>query len=239
VDDLVTERRFPPPCHSKAAVQAKLDELIRARHGNTSIFFNSIGHFIMDTSQLTIAVLMYFALPLWLVAGFADYLCHRGSNIATTSGPKESMLHLLQFAEMAVGVLAALFLEINALVLLIMLVCFVLHEATALWDLSYASATRQVTPIEQHIHSFLEMTPLMGFVLIAILNWQQFLALFGLGNESAHFNLTLWSGPPSWTYVIVMMGLVLLFEVLPYLEELLRGLRANRGGLVPSRQDRP
>ena len=74
----------------------------------------------MDTSQLTIAVLMYFVLPLWLVAGFADYLCHRASNIATTSGPKESMLHLLQFAEMAVGVLAALLLEINALVLLIM-----------------------------------------------------------------------------------------------------------------------
>jgi hypothetical protein len=61
------------------------------------------------------------------------------------------MLHLLQFAEMAVAVLAALFLEINALVLLIMLVCFVLHEATALWDLSYASARREVTPIEQHV----------------------------------------------------------------------------------------
>src|SRR4030095_6228088 len=145
----------------------------------------------MHTSQLTIAVLMYFVLPVWLAAGFADYLCHRASNIATTSGPKESLLHLLQFAEMAVAVLAALFLEINALVLLIMLVCFVLHEATALWDLSYASARREVTPIEQHVHSFLEMMPLMGFVLIAILNWEQFLALFGLGHEPARFDLTL------------------------------------------------
>jgi hypothetical protein len=139
----------------------------------------------MDTSELTIAVLMYFVLPVWLAAGFADYLCHRASNIATTSGPKESLLHLLQFAEMAVAVLAALFLEINALVLLIMLVCFVLHEATALWDLSYASARREVTPIEQHVHSFLEMMPLMSFVLIAVLNWAQFLALFGLGHEPA------------------------------------------------------
>ena len=189
----------------------------------------------MDTSQLTIAVLMYFVLPVWLAAGFADYLCHRASNIATTSGPKESLLHLLQFAEMAVAVLAALFLEINALVLLIMLVCFVLHEATALWDLSYASARREVTPIEQHVHSFLEMMPLMGFVLIAILNWGQFLALFGLGQEPARFNITLRSGPPSWTYVIIMMGFVLLFEVLPYLEELLRGLRANKGAWVPRR----
>jgi hypothetical protein len=192
----------------------------------------------MDTTQLTISVLMYFVLPVWLAAGFADYLCHRASSIATTSGAKESILHLLQFAEMGVAVLAALFLEINALVLLIMLICFVLHEATALWDLSYASATREVTPIEQHVHSFLEMMPLMGFVLIAVLNWGQFLALFGLGHEPPRFTIAMRSGPPSWTYVIIMMGLVLLFEVLPYLEELLRGLKANKGALVPPQRDR-
>ena len=190
----------------------------------------------MDTGQLTIAVLMYFVLPVWLAAGFADYLCHRASNIATTSGPKESILHLLQFAEMGIAVLGALFLEINALVLLIMLICFVLHEATALWDLSYASTMREVKPIEQHVHSFLEMMPLMGFVLIAILNWEQLLALFGFGHEPARFAITLRSGPPSWTYVTVMMGLVLFFEVLPYLEELWRGLRANRGALVPPKR---
>jgi hypothetical protein len=59
------------------------------------------------------AVLMYFALPLWLAAGFADYLCHRATSIETTSGWKESLLHLLQFGEMAIPVLAAIFLEIN------------------------------------------------------------------------------------------------------------------------------
>jgi hypothetical protein len=37
----------------------------------------------MDTSELTIAVLMYFVLPVWLAAGFADYLCHRAANIAS------------------------------------------------------------------------------------------------------------------------------------------------------------
>jgi len=50
---------------------------------------------------------MYFVLPLWLAAGFADYLCHRASHIEATSGPKESALHLLQFAEMAIPTLAA------------------------------------------------------------------------------------------------------------------------------------
>lgn len=59
--------------------------------------------------EITRAMLMYFVLPLWLVAGFADWLCHRATNIATTSGPKESVIHLLLFVEMAVPVLAALF----------------------------------------------------------------------------------------------------------------------------------
>lgn len=187
----------------------------------------------MTTAQITQYVLMYFVLPLWLAAGFADYLCHRASHIESTSGAKESILHFLQFGEMAVAVLAAMFLEINALVLLIMLICFLLHEVTALWDVSYAAATREVTPIEQHVHSFLEMLPLMGLVLIAVLHWPQALALIGLGNETARFDIVLKEGPPSWSYVIVMLSLVLLFEILPYAEELVRGLRANRGALVP------
>jgi hypothetical protein len=182
----------------------------------------------MSTAELTVYVLMYFVLPVWLVAGFADYLCHRAASIATTSGAKESVLHLMQFAEMAVAVLSAMFFEVNALILLVMIVCFLLHEATALWDVTYASATREVTPIEQHVHSFLEMMPLMGFVLIAVLNWPQFLALFGLGNEPARFDFRFRHAPPSWMYVATILTLVLLFEVLPYLEELVRGLRAGR-----------
>ena len=71
----------------------------------------------MDPTEVSRNILMYFILPLWLAAGFADYLCHRASGIEHT-GPKESVLHLLQFMEMAVPVLAALFLEINALVIL-------------------------------------------------------------------------------------------------------------------------
>src|SRR4051812_48738891 len=118
------------------------------------------------------AVLMYFVLPLWLVAGFADYLCHRATSIETTSGWKESVLHLLQFAEMAVPTLAAIFLEINALVVLVMIICLVAHEATAMWDVRYAYGKREITPVEQHVHSFLEMLPLMALLIIATLHWQ-------------------------------------------------------------------
>lgn len=182
---------------------------------------------------IAVHVLMYFVLPLWLIAGFADYLCHRAANIATTSGAKESLLHLLQFVEMGVPTLAAIFLEINALVFAVMIIAFLLHEATALWDVSYAVATRVVTPIEQHVHSFLEILPLMGLVIIAVLNWGQFLALFGLGSEQARFAIALKSEPLPWQYIVAVLSAVLLFEVLPYIEEFFRGLRANRGKLVP------
>jgi hypothetical protein len=60
---------------------------------------------------------MYFLLPLWLAAGFADWLCHRATHIEATTGAKESLIHLLMFAEVSVPLLAAIFLEVNALVI--------------------------------------------------------------------------------------------------------------------------
>jgi hypothetical protein len=192
----------------------------------------------MQAADVTQLVLMYFVLPLWLAAGFADYLCHRASNIATTSGAKESVLHFLQFGEMAIPLLAAIFLEINALVFAVMIVCFLLHEATALWDVSYASQTREVSPIEQHVHSFLEMLPLMGLVMVAVLHWGQFLALFGLGPEAPRFTIALKPDPLPWAYVASVLVAVVLFEILPYAEELVRGLRANDGAFVPKRARR-
>src|SRR6266567_4085037 len=49
-----------------------------------------------------------------------------------------------------VPLLAAMFLNINALVIAIMIAAFFLHEATALWDASYATTARILTPIDQH-----------------------------------------------------------------------------------------
>ena len=90
-----------------------------------------------------------------------------------------------------------------------------------------------VTPIEQHVHSFLEILPLMGLVLVVVLHWGQFLALFGLGTEAARFDISLRQPPLPWGYVLSVLAGVLLFELLPYIEEMIRGLRANNGALVP------
>jgi len=168
-------------------------------------------------------MLMYFVLPLWLAAGFADYLCHRATQIEKTSGWKESVLHIAQFAEMAVPVLAALFLEITSGVILVMMAFLVLHEATAIWDVRYASGRREVSPTEQHIHSVLEMLPLTGLLLVIALHWPAFAALFGYGTSDFSFRSK--QSPLPLTYIVTMLALTALLEVLPYLEELIRGLR--------------
>ena len=181
----------------------------------------------------TVIILMYFILPLWLAAGFADWLCHRASHIETTTGAKESLIHLLMFAEIGLPLLAAMFLEINGLIIAVMLLAFVAHEATALWDVSYATTARTVTPIEQHVHSFLEIIPLMALVSVVSRHWQQFLAVFGMGSEPLRTDLTLKSEPLPIVYIASILIMVLLFELLPYIEEFVRGLRAHRGRLVP------
>lgn len=177
----------------------------------------------MGPDEVLRGMLMYFVLPLWLAAGFADYLCHRASHIEQTSGWKESVLHLAQFAEMAVPVLAALFLEITTGVILVMMAFLVLHEATAIWDVRYASARREVSPTEQHVHSVLEMLPLTGLLLVVALHWPAFAALFGQGTPDFSFRPK--QSPLPLAYIATMLILTGLLEVLPYLEELVRGLR--------------
>jgi hypothetical protein len=180
-------------------------------------------------------ILLYFIMPLWLLVGFADYLCHRATRIESTAGAPESFLHLLMFAEVGVALLAGLFLEVNAGVIALMIAAFFAHEATALWDVSYAVKARWVSPFEQHIHSFLELIPLMAIVCVVALHWDQFLALFGRGSEPAQFTFRLKPEPQrlSPAYLVSLFTGIVLFEVLPYLEELVRGLRTR--GLRASR----
>jgi hypothetical protein len=121
-----------------------------------------------------------------------------------------------------------LFLEINATVFAVMILTFIAHELTAMWDVSYAIKHRYVSPFEQHIHSFLEMIPLMAGAFVAVLHWPQLLALFGLGTEPARFALELKSEAlPVW-YIFAVLSASLLFEFLPYLEELWRGWKARQ-----------
>jgi hypothetical protein len=171
-------------------------------------------------------VLMYLLIPLWITAGFVDWIFHRKTDIEHTSGPKESLIHLLMFAEVGFPLLAALLLDINALVIGLMIAAFFVHEATALWDVRYAVSKRWVGPLEQHAHSFLEMLPLMAIGLISLVHEPQFLALLGMGSEAPRFTLELKPDPLPPSYIAGFLIAATAFTVLPYLNELWRGLRA-------------
>jgi hypothetical protein len=188
-----------------------------------------------DTNTLVRRFIMYFIVPLWHAAGLADWLCHRRTAIEKTTGLKESLIHLLMLGEMGVPVLACLLLEINAPVLAMMIAAFFAHEATAMWDVSYAVTRRKVTPIEQHVHSFLEMLPLMATSFIIVLHWPKFLELLGLVGKR-DMRIRLKREPLPVAYTVVALGAVVLLEMLPYLEEVRRDWRANPGRLTPPKE---
>jgi hypothetical protein len=193
------------------------------------------------TAEVSRAFLMYFVVPLWIAAGTADAACHRASDIETTSGPKESALHILMLAEVGIPLMAAMFLEVTSPVLALLIASFILHELTALWDVSYAVKRREVTPIEQHVHSFLEMIPLMAASVTAILHWKQFLSLTGIRRDPQDFRIMLKKRPLPIAYSATVIASVMLLEGLPYIYEFIRGVRATplrqlkqRAGVAPT-----
>ena len=119
------------------------------------------------------ALLVFGLLPAWLAAGFADWLCHRKADIERTSGPRESRLHLLLQLEIAIPVIAALFFEINTLLLAFMTVAVLAHTATSLWDTYVAQPRRHISPVEQHVHSWLDMLPVFALVLVYTLHFPE------------------------------------------------------------------
>jgi hypothetical protein len=174
-------------------------------------------------------VLMYLILPLWVVAGFIDYLCHRRSEIEKASGPAESSIHWLMLGEVGIPLLAAVFLKVNALIMVFMILCLIAHEITGYLDLQLAMRTRKVTAFEQQIHSVLEMMPLFAMLLLFILHWPQAQALFGSGPERADWSLAL-KEPPTWWALTPPGVSFLLLAIFPYLEEFIRGSRAAQRG---------
>lgn len=172
---------------------------------------------------LEIAIL-YFFIPLWMLAGFGDWIFHRITHISETAGTKESALHLLMIAELGLPTLAGLFMEINALVIATMIVGYLLHEATVLWDLRYTTGKRAILPGEQIMHSYQEVIPLTLLTLVALLHWDQFHALVTM-NGRADFSPAWKREPLSPYYLATVLSATSLLVVLPFIEELWRCIR--------------
>jgi hypothetical protein len=172
-------------------------------------------------------LLVYVVLPLWVVAGFLDYMCHRATDIEHATGIKESLLHWLMLGELGVPLILAVFFRINALLLALMIICLIAHEITGYIDLKLAMATRKVTAFEHQVHSALEILPLTAMLLIMALHWPQTEALFGFGLQRADFSLGA-KQMPRWGELFPPAAGFILLTIGPYVEEMWRGLTAKR-----------
>ena len=118
-------------------------------------------------------LLLGLLLPAWIVVGCLDWWCHRQSGIAEHCGPWESVLHCLLLVEAGAAIMFGLLAEVNALVLAIMLICFVFHEITGYFDVRYAHARRQILPIEQKLHDYMVAIPAAALCLLTALHWTE------------------------------------------------------------------
>lgn len=167
-----------------------------------------------------ITLLGFVVVPVWLLAGFVDYWCHRYSHIEETSGVRESLLHLIQFGLVGVPLIAALFLAVDAAMLLALLAFIVAHHAIAYMDVRYATRTRDVTPFEQMVHSVLELSPITAWLMLAALHFDQV--------SAPDFGLRVKTPPLAATYIGGVLLAALLLGAIPYCEEFFRCLQVRR-----------
>ena len=138
-------------------------------------------------------------------------------------------MHLAQFGLVGVPILLVLFFRVNAGVLLVLAAFAIAHHCVAYADLRYATGKREITPIEQMVHSFLELLPLTAWLLLAAIHFDQ---LEALTNRSMDLSFKI--EPRPFEYVVSVLLGASLFGLLPYLEELGRCFRYVRREKVRS-----
>lgn len=178
----------------------------------------------METNQLLINIILYVFLPLWGIAGFADWCCHRATKIEHTSGLRETAVHSLMGLQMAAPILLCLLFKVNVMLLLICLAAWVAHEIAAHYDVHYAAPRRHISKWEMHAHNYLSTLPLYMMLLIIVINWPVFLKLISLdwAGEFEFIRMPYAHGGDSYLpYYLMFMAAVC---VLPYTEENLRCL---------------
>ena len=175
-------------------------------------------------SRYVLAVVM----PLWIASGSIDYWLHRRSKIEQNAGTHESILHAAGISMSAVPVLAGLFLEVNAGVVLAMIVGYAAHAGMTIWDVAYASEKREIVPTEQHVHGMLELLPFTALSFVLVAYRDQALALVGRGDATPRFGVERKRRPLPAYATVGTIAAFAAFVAVPYAEELVRCLRFER-----------
>ena len=182
-----------------------------------------------DENERAIArYVLAVVMPLWIASGGIDYWLHRRSKIESTSGTFESTLHAAGISMSAIPVLAGLFLDVDAGVLLAMIGGYAAHAGMTVWDVAYASTRREVSPTEQHVHAMLELLPFTALSFMLVAYREQALALIGRGEASARFAFRRKRTALPAGGVAAVIGAFAAFVAIPYAEELVRCVRYER-----------
>lgn len=179
----------------------------------------------MDTNQLLINFLLFFFLPLWGIAGFIDWCCHRATKIEACSGWRESLMHAVMGIQIGIPIVICLLFKINVLVILICILAWLLHEAIAHWDVRYASPRRHISIWEMHAHSYMATLPLYLLVIILVMNWPTFIRVISLDWAGEWQLIRVDKAYVGGKYLLNYLVFMLIACVLPYTEELLRCIR--------------
>lgn len=146
------------------------------------------------------ALVLYW---LWTIAGCLDFACHRATHLPATSGLAESRLHLLQLALCGAGVVMWLALESTAGLAAILAAIVIAHAWAGWRDTRTAfDSGRIIRPIEQHLHSVLDVAPWVGLVATAWLAWRAPTTQWSLSFRQSPL-------PPSTWAMVLLPALVL------------------------------
>lgn len=181
-----------------------------------------------EQNRLLINLILYGLLPLWGVAGFIDWCCHRATKVESTSGLKESLVHSLMGIQLGIPILLCLLFEVNVLILLVCIAMWLTHEVAAHWDVHYATPRRHISIWEVHVHNYMATVPLYLLMLVVILNWEVAVKLATF-DWQGQFGLTLLAERPGGaTYLPAYLSFMGVLCVFPYIEENIRCLRHLR-----------
>ena len=144
----------------------------------------------LDPAGWTLA---YIGLLAWLGAGLLDFMCHRRSDLPHTSGLGESTLHLLQLALVGGAIMSGMLFEIDAPVISAMALLVLAHAFVGYADTRWAFRYRSIRPLEQHVHSVLDMAPWIGLGLVVALTWPAAISAdFSLDLRQPALRLPVW-----------------------------------------------
>lgn len=175
--------------------------------------------------EAAILGLLGLFLPAWIFFGLSDWHYHRKSDIAHTSGWRESGLHLVLTGQAGGAVLLAMFFDVTTLVLALLILAYVAHEITTSLDVGYAAPRRAVVAHEQRVHDYLTAIPLTALFAVGVSHPEAWRWLAD-ANQSPDWDLRLRNElPPVWYLAAFLTGS--LVNAGAYLEEFIRCWRAD------------